>query len=192
MTKQRIMAFIDGHSTHVAAKSLDFIVDYAKLYNHIEDEDFLVRANYYAAMPPDEVFSSVRRMSDWLSYHNFNVITKPLKSYEKDGTLKYRGSVSVEMATDIIAASRHVDHILIFSGDSDLRYAVEYVQRNSAAQVTVFSSIVTNPPMIGDELRRQADRFVDLATIKPAISLDKKAIVEEEVQNLEVELEKEE
>ena len=39
-------------------------------------------------------------------------------------------------------------------------------------RVTVVSTIVTQPPMIADELRRQADVFIDLRELQPKISRD--------------------
>lgn len=188
------MAFIDGQSIYSAAKGIDLEIDYKRLLAYmVPDGDFLVRANYYAAIPPEEEFSPLRPMIDWLSYNGYNVVVKPLKVFTKEGgETKYKSSVIAEMAVDIIEASRRVDHILIFSGDGDLRYVVDHVQRHSAAQVTVFSTIMTSQPMIADELRRQADRFIDLGQIKQEISRERKKIVEEEIENLEVELEKEE
>ena len=54
----------------------------------------------------------------------------------------------------------------MFSGDSDFRRLVEAVQR-AGVRVSVVSSIRTSPPMVADELRRQADQFLELADIAP-------------------------
>ena len=55
---------------------------------------------------------------------------------------------------------------MLFSGDSDFRRLVEAVQRKGV-RVSVVSSIRTSPPMVADELRRQADHFLELAEIAP-------------------------
>ena len=61
-----------------------------------------------------------------------------------------------------------VDHIVIFSGDGDFRRLVEAAQRKGR-RVSVVSTIRTQPPMIADELRRQADNFIELEELKPQI-----------------------
>jgi len=61
-----------------------------------------------------------------------------------------------------------VDHIVIFSGDGDFRRLVEAVQRKGR-RVSVVSTIRTQPPMIADELRRQADNFIELEELKAVI-----------------------
>ena len=62
----------------------------------------------------------------------------------------------------------HVDHIAIFSGDGDFRRLVESVQRRGV-RVSVVSTMRSQPPMVADELRRQADCFVELADLIPRI-----------------------
>jgi uncharacterized LabA/DUF88 family protein len=64
--------------------------------------------------------------------------------------------------------SEQVDHIVIFSGDGDFRKLVESVQRRGR-RVSVCSTIRTQPPMVADELRRQADNFIELEELKPMI-----------------------
>jgi uncharacterized LabA/DUF88 family protein len=61
-----------------------------------------------------------------------------------------------------------VDHIVLFSGDGDFRRLLESVQRKGV-RVTVVSTIRTQPPMVADELRRQADHFVDLLDLSEFI-----------------------
>ena len=62
----------------------------------------------------------------------------------------------------------HVDHIVLFSGDGDFRPLIESVQRNGV-RVSVVSTIRSNPPMISDELRRQADNFIELDELRDVI-----------------------
>jgi uncharacterized LabA/DUF88 family protein len=54
---------------------------------------------------------------------------------------------------------------VLFSGDGDFRSLVETVQRRGV-HVTVVSSMSSQPPMIADELRREADAFTDLVEFK--------------------------
>jgi uncharacterized LabA/DUF88 family protein len=62
-----------------------------------------------------------------------------------------------------------VDHILLFSGDGDFRRLVEAVQRKGV-RVTVISTIRSSPPMVADELRRQADNFLELQDLASSIA----------------------
>ena len=64
-----------------------------------------------------------------------------------------------------------IDHFVLFSGDGDFRSMVEAVQRKGR-KVTVVSTLATQPPMIADELRRQADHFVDLSTMQSKVGRD--------------------
>ena len=61
-----------------------------------------------------------------------------------------------------------VDHIILFSGDGDFRRLIEAVQRKGV-RVTVISTIKSSPPMVADELRRQADHFLDLNSLTDEI-----------------------
>jgi hypothetical protein len=65
----------------------------------------------------------------------------------------------------------HVDHIVLFSGDGDFRSLVEAIQRKGV-RVTVVSTISTQPPMVADELRRQADIFLDIVELQGKIGRD--------------------
>ncbi|MEM8617932.1 MAG: NYN domain-containing protein, partial [Pseudomonadota bacterium] len=74
---------------------------------------------------------------------------------------RVRGNMDVELAIDMLETSAHVDHIVIFSGNGDFRRAVEAVKAKGV-RVTVISTVKSQPQMIGDDLRREADVFIDL------------------------------
>jgi uncharacterized LabA/DUF88 family protein len=65
--------------------------------------------------------------------------------------------------------AEHLDHVVLFSGDGDFRRLVEAVQRRGV-RVTVVSTVRSQPPMVADELRRQADHFLELLDLQPSIS----------------------
>jgi uncharacterized LabA/DUF88 family protein len=79
--------------------------------------------------------------------------------------------MDIELAVDAMELAEHIDQMVLFSGDGDFRSLVEAMQRRSV-RVTVISTISSQPPMIADELRRQADIFVDLRELQPKISRD--------------------
>ena len=77
--------------------------------------------------------------------------------------------MDIELAVDVLDLAPHLDHVVIFSGDGDLCRLVEAVQRRGV-RVTVVSTVRTQPAMIADGLRRQADAFIDLADLAEHIS----------------------
>jgi uncharacterized LabA/DUF88 family protein len=107
---------------------------------------------------------------DWLDYNGYIVVTKPTKEYvDAGGRRKLKGNMDVELAVDAMELAERVDQIVLFSGDGDFRSLVEAVQRRGV-RVTVVSTISSPPPMIADELRRQADAFTDLVELKSKIA----------------------
>ena len=162
---EKIAVFIDGANLYGAARALDFDMDYKKLLEYFRSNGRLVRAAYYTALSEDQDYSPIRPLVDWLDYNGFTMVTKPLKEFtDASGRRKVKGKMDVEMTVDMMEIADHVDHIILFSGDGDFRRLVEGVQRKGP-RVTVVSTIKAQPPMVADELRRQADEFVDLQSL---------------------------
>jgi uncharacterized LabA/DUF88 family protein len=168
----KIALFIDGANLHATGKALGFDMDYRRLLKEFQGRGTLVRAYYYTAVIEDQEFSSVRPLIDWLDYNGFTVVTKATKEFfDANGRRKVKGSMDIELAVDAMELACHVDHIVLFSGDGDFRSLVEALQRRGV-RVTVVSTISTQPPMIADELRRQADVFTDLRELQSLIGRD--------------------
>jgi len=109
---------------------------------------------------------SLRPLIDWLDYNGYTVITKVAKEFtDADGRRKVRGNIGVELAVHALELAKHVDQMVLFSGDADFRRLVQALQRRGV-RVTVISNISSEPPMIGSDLRRQADVFIDLAEMR--------------------------
>ncbi|WP_457814215.1 NYN domain-containing protein (plasmid) [Sinorhizobium meliloti] len=167
--REKIALFIDGANLFAASKSLGFDIDYRKLLEVFRNRAYLLRAYYYTAIIEDLEFSSIRPLIDWLDYNGYTVVTKPAKEFtDSQGRRKIKGNMDVELAIDAMEQSRTVDHLVIFSGDGDFTTLVETLQRKGR-KVSVVSTMSTQPPMIADELRRQADHFIDLATLRGEI-----------------------
>ena len=64
-----------------------------------------------------------------------------------------------------------LDRLGIWRCDGDFCSLVAAVQRRGV-RVTVVSTIATHRPMIADDLRRQADVFIDLRELQSKISRD--------------------
>jgi uncharacterized LabA/DUF88 family protein len=165
----RLALFIDGANLYAATRALGFDIDYKCLLKEFQSRGTLVRAFYYTAVIEDQEFSSIRPLIDWLDYNGFTVVTKPAKEFDDgEGHRKIKRSMSVELAIDAMELAEHVDQIILFSGDGDFCPLVETVQRRGV-HVIVVSTMKSRPPMIADELRRQADVFTDLADLKAVI-----------------------
>jgi uncharacterized LabA/DUF88 family protein len=162
----RTALFIDGANLYSTAKALGFDIDYKRLLKEFQSHGTLVRAFYYTAVIEDQEFSPVRPLLDWLDYNGFTVVTKRTKEFiDANGHRKVKGNMDIELAVNAMELADHVDHIVLFSGDGDFRSLVEAVQRRGV-RVTVVSTISSQPPMIADELRRQADVFTDLMELQ--------------------------
>jgi len=162
--------FIDGANLYAASRTLGFDVDYKNLLAYFRRQAYLVRAYYYTALLETEEYSPLRPLVDWLGYNGYSVVTKPAKEFtDATGRRRVKGSVDIEMAVDVLDLAPYLDHVVLFSGDGDLRRLLESVQRRGV-RVTVVSTIRTQPAMIADELRRQADAFVDLADLAEHIT----------------------
>jgi len=165
----RLALFIDGANLYSAAKNLGFDIDYRKLLEEFRKRSVLVRAYYYTALVENEEYSPIRPLVDWLDYNGYRLVTKPAREYtDGSGRKRFRGDMDVEIAVDMLEMAEHADHMVLFSGDGDFRKLVEAVQRKGS-RVTVVSTVKSQPPMVSDDLRRQADSFVDLADLADMI-----------------------
>jgi len=169
---EKIAVFIDGANLYATSRGLGADIDYKRLLKEFQNRGNLLRAFYYTALIEDQEYSSIRPLLDWLDYNGYTVVTKPVKEFtDSTGRRKVKGNMDIELAVDAMELASHVDHIVLFSGDGDFRPLVEAIQRKGV-RVTVVSTISTQPPMVADELRRQADVFLDLAELMPRIGRD--------------------
>ena len=170
--QERFALFIDGANLYASAKSLGFDIDYKRLLREFQGRGRLIRAYYYTALVEDQEYSSIRPLVDWLDYNGYSVVTKPTKEFvDSTGRRKVKGNMDIELAVTAMEMAPHMDQMVLFSGDGDFRSLVESLQRQGV-RVSVVSTVVTQPPMVADELRRQADEFIDLAQLAPRIGRD--------------------
>lgn len=169
----KIAVFIDGSNLYATSKALGFDIDYKRLLGEFQSRGTLLRAFYYTTVVEDQEFSSIRPLIDWLDYNGYTVVTKLAKEFvdPTTGRRKVKGSMDVELAVSAMELAEHVDQIVLFSGDGDFRSLVEALQRRGV-RVTVVSTLSTQPAMVADDLRRQADVFIDLAELKPKVGRD--------------------
>jgi uncharacterized LabA/DUF88 family protein len=163
---ERVALFIDGANLYATAKALGFDIDYKRLLILFRGKGRLLRALYYTALAEEQEYSSIRPLIDWLDYNGYSMVTKPTKEFtDSSGRRKIKGNMDIELAVDAMELADHLDHIVLFSGDGDFRTLVEALQ-HKGKRVSVVSTLSTQPPMVADELRRQADQFIDLADLQ--------------------------
>jgi uncharacterized LabA/DUF88 family protein len=166
---ERLALFIDGSNLYAAAKALGFDIDYKLLRQEFMRRGKMLRAFYYTALLENDEYSPIRPLVDWLNYNGFTMVTKQAKEYtDSQGRRKVKGNMDIELTVDAMELAPRVDHIVLFSGDGDFRPLVESLQRQGV-RVSVVSTIRSQPPMISDELRRQADSFIELDELKDVL-----------------------
>lgn len=167
--EERVALFIDGANLYSAARALGFDIDYKRLLALFQNKARLIRAFYYTALAEDQEYSPIRPLIDWLDYNGFTVVTKPAKEFTDGmGRRKIKGSMDIELTVDALEMSPFFDHFVLFSGDGDFTALVAALQRRGK-RVTVASTLSTPTPMISDELRRQADFFLDVAELAKTV-----------------------
>lgn len=162
---ERTILFIDGANLYSASRNLGFDVDYRNLLEYFRRQVHVLRAYYYSALLETEEYSPLKPLTDWLAYNGYTLVTKPAKEFtDAAGRRRVKGNMDIELAIDMLELAPKIEHAVLFSGDADFRRLVEAVQRRGV-RVSVVSTIRTSPPMVADDLRRQADQFIDLADI---------------------------
>ncbi|MDO5370554.1 NYN domain-containing protein [Paracoccus sp. (in: a-proteobacteria)] len=165
----RLALFVDGSNLHAAAKSLGFDLDYKLLRQEFERRGKLIRAYYYTALLESEEYSPIRPLIDWLNYNGYTIVTKPAREYtDSMGRRRVKGNMDIELAVNAMELAPRLDHAVLFSGDGDFRPLVEALQRQGV-RVSVVSTMRSQPPMIADELRRQADNFIELDALREIV-----------------------
>ena len=175
--REKMVLFIDGANLYATAKALGFEIDYQQLLEYFGHQGYLLRAYYYTALIDDQEYSSIRPLVDWLDYNGYRVVTKLAKEFnDVSGRRKVKGNMDIELAVDAMELVDTVDHFILFSGDGDFRVLVESLQRHGR-KVSIFSTICSQPPMIADDLRRQADQFIDLSDLRNDIGRTEESII---------------
>lgn len=176
----KMAIFIDGSNLYHTIRDLGLHIDYRRLLEYFSSKGWLVRAFYYTAllegdMTPDWLI----RLTDWLAYNGFNVITKRARIFRRRvqdevGNFHWvnevKGNVDIEMTVDMMSLAAQCDTVVLFSGDGDFVSLVQAVQR-MGTRVVIVSSDRTGDSTVADELRRQADEFVELAAIADFIKM---------------------
>jgi uncharacterized LabA/DUF88 family protein len=190
--EERIALFIDGSNLYNAARSLGFDIDYKRLLEYFSSKGRMIRAFYHTALLDDQEYSPIRPLVDWLDYNGYTMVTKPTKEFtDSQGRRKIKGNMDIELAIDVMEMAERVDHVFLFSGDGDFRRLIEAIQRKGV-RASVVSTVRSQPPMVADELRRQADTFIELQDLSNDIARTPQNRPQREVRVVESEVEADE
>ena len=160
---KRIGIFIDGSNMYMSTKALGFRADFTKVLDYYKKQGEVIRAFYFTALPPKDVQSDLRRMIDFVDYNGWTVIQKETKEYvDPEGAKKLKGNMDVEIAVHVNETAPFITNLILFSGDGDFRVLLESIQRRNGIHCTVISA----RSLVADALRRQANEFIDLASLK--------------------------
>ena len=168
----RTAVLVDGANLYRTAKTLGFDIDYKALLQRVRRETRLVRAAYYTTMQedPDEDYSPLRPLVDFLDYNGFQMVTKPARMFTApDGTKRFRGSTDIELAVDMVMMASRLDCLVLFTGNGDFKYPICRVQE-AGCRVVCVSTVKTDPPIASDDIRRAADEFVDITELQDVIA----------------------
>ncbi len=175
---ERLALFIDGANLYSAARAVGLEIDFRKLLKEFQSRGRLVRASYYTTIVESDEYSPIRPLVDWLAYNGFNVVRKPAREFvDREGRKRVRGNMDVELAIDMIEAASWADHIVLFSGNGDFRCLVEAVKARGV-RVSVVSTMNATPPMIADDLRREADAFIELTDLGELVARPRRDMAE--------------
>ena len=167
--EEKLLLLIDGANLYAASRALQFDIDYRLLRSEFTKRGRLMRAMYYTSLLENDDYSPIRPLVDWLHYNGYFMRTKTAREYtDSAGRRKTKGNMDVELTVDALEHAPHVDHIVLFSGDGDFTPLVASLQRQGV-RVSVVSTLRSPQPMIADELRRQADVFIELYDLKEII-----------------------
>ncbi len=168
-TRERTIIFIDGPDLHGVARSVGIDIDFKKLKQFFQDRCHLVRAFYYTTVVVQDQHATIKPLVDWLDYNGFALVTKAAKvRVSPDGRQHINTNMRVELAVDALEYSSGADHVVFFSSDSAFSHLIATLQRRGK-RVSVVSTLKHGGASVADELRRQADQFIDIMDLAPQI-----------------------
>jgi len=161
--------FVDGVNFFSTARALGFDVNYGRLLECFQAQGRVRRACYFTPIADSEDHVALRPLIDWLQYNGWTVTAKPVRTVaDDDGRRRMRGNTDIELTVAALKLAPMIDHAVLFSGKADFLPLITYL-KDLGVRVTVVSTMNTPMPMIADDLRRQADHFIDLADLQAEI-----------------------
>ena len=162
MRAKRKAIFVDGSNFTAALRAAGYKMDYDTLLKSYREQGEVISACYFTALPPKAVFSPVRSLTDRLSYNGWTIVSKETKELLTDGGLFVtKGNMDVEMAVKAMKLRGRITDFVLCSGDGDFVSVVSAMQE-LGVYVTVISTQGGGVNLVADELRREANAFINL------------------------------
>ena len=163
--REKIAVLIDGANLYSASRALGFDIDYRRLLSDFRQKGYLVRAIYYTALAEDQEYSSLRPLIDWLDYNGYRRRHQAAAGiHRRAGPPQGEGQHGHRARRRRHGDGRACRPFRALLRRRGLPPPGEALQRKGK-KVTVASTLRTQPPMISDDLRRQADHFLELSTL---------------------------
>lgn len=161
---KKIAIFVDGSNFGMALKKAGFAVDYQRIREYFNNFGTIAGSYYFTALPPKHETSHIRHFTNSLQHKGWNIVTKEVKRFTEGDVTKTKGNMDIEIVCKAWRLSAHISDLILFSGDGDFRQMVEQLQD---CAVTV--RVISHTGFIADELRRQADEYIDITQIRAEV-----------------------
>lgn len=118
LVKGRVMVFIDAANILYSQQTLEWRVDYKKLFNYFKSECALQAIYFYTGRVGEN--HKQNAFLQKLAGFGYHVTSKEVKRIKisKD-TCIYKGNLDVELTIDVIGNLTNFDTLILMSGDSD-------------------------------------------------------------------------
>ena len=177
---EKLMIFIDGENLFKSSREENIKISFEKLIEFLSKGFNLIRVYYYSGIPTKTTWNKNKetekefqnKMNKQIQFldklaldFNFHIVTRPL--IIRDGKIKEKG-IDVNIASDIIwhGLSNNYDTFILISGDRDLIECLERMKDNGKRVI-----IANFDRNISREIKKIADKYINLSGIKEEISL---------------------
>ena len=177
---EKLMIFIDGENLFKSSREENIKISFEKLIEFLSKGFNLIRVYYYSGIPTKTTWNKNKetekefqnKMNKQIQFldklaldFNFHIVTRPL--IIRDGQIKEKG-IDVNIASDIIwhGLSNNYDTFILISGDRDLIECLERMKDNGKRVI-----IANFDRNISREIKKIADKYINLSGIKEEISL---------------------
>jgi uncharacterized LabA/DUF88 family protein len=147
--KYRTISIVDFSNVEKWKHSLGWeigIQELAKLIKHFSYGDQGLRRFYYGSDfgPYEKTTTMVpwsKKMIERANFNRFEVVSKRVKYIKNASGIDIKKcDLDVEMTVDLIRLQSRYDQAIIFSGDGDLTYAMQYLHENFNKTFVIFAA----------------------------------------------------
>ncbi|MCR9113816.1 MAG: NYN domain-containing protein [Rhodobacteraceae bacterium] len=169
---ESVSVFIDAYALNRITQRLGIRMDFKKLRAAFAKRSKLSSIQFYAVYDSESEDNPFTKLIDWLEYNGYRVFRKNARVFnELDGTKSIKGTINTELSVDMVTMAKQVDHIVLIGSHVDYVHPVSVVKRQGT-RVTVCSTLMADQFRTSDDLRREADNFLELLDWREEFQLD--------------------